>query len=87
MIGMDIRFIRRQVGLDVVMLGLGDPGKPAETKPWVPALILTDNKNADESPKLYLFEPAACQFLDQMARGSPRCRRLQKTRNYCASSI
>ncbi len=49
--------LARQEGLDVVMLGLGDPGKPAEIKPWIPALVLSDAANADESPKLYLFDP------------------------------
>jgi hypothetical protein len=50
--------LARQQGLDVLMLGLGDADKPAELKPWIPALVLARGEGDNKTVDLYLFDPA-----------------------------
>jgi hypothetical protein len=50
--------LARQQGLDVVLLGIGDAEKPAELKPWVPALVLAHGDGDKKELDLYLFDPA-----------------------------
>ncbi|MEX2142403.1 MAG: hypothetical protein WD894_24255 [Pirellulales bacterium] len=50
--------LARQQGLDVVMLGLGDPDKPDQLKPWAPALLLARGEGDSTAVDLYLFDPA-----------------------------
>jgi tetratricopeptide (TPR) repeat protein len=50
--------LARQQGLDVVMLGIGDAEKPAELKPWIPALVLAHGDGEKKEIDLYLFDPA-----------------------------
>jgi tetratricopeptide (TPR) repeat protein len=48
----------RQQGLAIVMLGIGDTEKPAELKPWIPALVLEHGDGDKKELDLYLFDPA-----------------------------
>jgi hypothetical protein len=50
--------LARQQGLQVVMLGLGDAAKPAELKPWIPALVFASGEGQNKKTALYLFDPA-----------------------------
>jgi tetratricopeptide (TPR) repeat protein len=50
--------LARQAGLDVVMLALGEADKPADLRPWIPALVLVRGDEDDKTVELYLFDPA-----------------------------